>query len=251
MTALRGMGGIGKSALAAVAIRRLRQERAFPDGIVVVLCENQTDPVELLRQALTRFTPGRRPPDADDLPGLAAIAQQLLEGKRALITLDNIEPDWQIEQVTGPLAAAGVTLLLTARQMLPAAVVPLEGVRRLDLLSPDAALHLFAQNYGRADADALTAAERPAAARIVALLDRHTLAVRLAGSYAAFVASAYQRPLARVAEEIASDLLGIPEDETPRKVEARAGAQRRRPPGRWTAALRRAGRLRHRRVWPR
>jgi len=216
VTALRGMGGIGKSALAAVAIRQLRQERAFPDGIAVVLCENLTDPVDVLRQALSRFAAGGRAPDADDLPALAATAQQLLAGKRALITLDNIEPALPIEQVTGPLAAAGATLLLTARQMLPVAAVPVDGVRRLDLLAPDDALLLFAQSYGRLDADALSGEARAAATRIVSLLDRHTLAVRLAGAYAAELG----RPLPRVAEEIASDVLRIPEGETPRKVEA-------------------------------
>lgn len=169
------MGGIGKSALAAVAICRLREEGAFPDGIAVVLCENQRDPVEVLRQTLSRFAPGRRAPDADDLPSLTAAAQTL-----------------------------------------PAAAVPVEGARRLDLLDADDALLLFAQSYRRADVGALNPDERAAAVRIVTLLDRHTLAVRLAGACAAELG----RPLPRVAEEIASDLLRVPEGETPRKVEA-------------------------------
>ncbi|HEX8732946.1 MAG TPA: TIR domain-containing protein, partial [Ktedonobacterales bacterium] len=216
VTAIGGMGGIGKSALAAVAVRQLRQERAFPDGIVAVSCENQTDPVVVLRAALTPFTAGQRTPDVDSLSALGAIATNLLEGKRALIALDNIEPDLRVEQVTTPLTDAGATLLLTARQMLPGAAVPPNGVRRLDLLSPEDALLLFARSYGRADADTLSDEQRTAATRIVALLDRHTLAVRLAGAYAAEM----NRPLPRVADEIASDTLDIPEGETPRKVEA-------------------------------
>ncbi|HYM26518.1 MAG TPA: toll/interleukin-1 receptor domain-containing protein, partial [Steroidobacteraceae bacterium] len=215
ITALGGMGGIGKSALAAAAMRRLRVEGAFPDGMAVVLCEDQTDPVEVVRQALSRFMPGRRTPDASDLPGLAAAAQTLLAGKRALIVLDNIEPGWPVEQVTRALTATPVTLLLTARQTLPTDAVPPGAARQLDLLSPAAALLLFAQSYGRATVEALSAEERSAAERIVALVDRHTLAVRLAGAWPAEL----RRPLAAVADELARDLLAAPDGETARKVE--------------------------------
>ena len=216
LTTLRDMGGVGKSALAAVAIRRLRQERPFPDGIAVIPCANQTDPIELLRKTLSRFAPGRRMPDADDSPGLTSIARQLLAKKRTLIVLDNIEPGWPIEQVTGPLTAAGATLLLTARQMSPSSAVPQEGVRRLDSLLPDDALLLLAQSDGYDSADTLPAEERDAAERIVTLLERHALAIRLVGAYAVEL----DLPLARVAEEIANDLLRIPDGQTERKIEA-------------------------------
>ncbi|MEO7076423.1 MAG: hypothetical protein ABI068_14105 [Ktedonobacterales bacterium] len=39
LTALRGLGGIGKSALAGVAVRQVQQEGRFPDGIAVVPCQ--------------------------------------------------------------------------------------------------------------------------------------------------------------------------------------------------------------------
>ena len=133
ITALGGLGGIGKTALAAEAVRRLREEEgAFPDGIAVVLCHGLSDPGEVLRRVLARFDPRRAPPRerAADEPGavyLAALgdaATALLTGKDALVVLDNVEPDLTgVASVVAPLRAAGVAVLLTARQALPAGAV--------------------------------------------------------------------------------------------------------------------------------
>jgi tetratricopeptide (TPR) repeat protein len=214
ITALRGLGGIGKSALAAVAIRQLHQEGRYPDGIAVVLAAGLTNPVTVLIQALTRFDPLRRPPEATDLAGLAETAQRLLADKKTLIVLDNIEPGWPVEQVVAPLAAAGATVLLTARQALSAAAVPEEGSKVLDLLTPAQALELFAQSYGKGTSDYLSPAERAAAERITKTLENHTLAVKLAGSYAAQT----HRDLSTLAGELERDPLAVPEGETPRGV---------------------------------
>src|SRR5258706_11535787 len=78
ITALRGLGGIGKTTLAAEAVRRLRAAGRFPDGIAVVLCEGQHDALAILRAVLARFDPQRRPPAATDLSGLAESAHRLL-----------------------------------------------------------------------------------------------------------------------------------------------------------------------------
>ncbi|HEV2238873.1 MAG TPA: NB-ARC domain-containing protein, partial [Ktedonobacterales bacterium] len=213
ITALRGLGGIGKSALAAVAIRRLRAEGRFPDGIAVVLAAGLSDPATVLAQALTRFDPLRRPPEASDLAGLAETAQRLLAGKQTLIVLDNVEPGWPVERVVAPLTAAGATVLLTARQALGGAV-PAGGSRELELLRPEEALELFAQSYGKGTTAGLSAAERAAAERITSTLEYHTLAVKLAGSYAAET----HRDLGALAGELERDPLGVPDGETPRGV---------------------------------
>ncbi|MGH2516444.1 MAG: NB-ARC domain-containing protein [Ktedonobacterales bacterium] len=149
ITALGGIGGIGKTALAAVAIREARDAGRFHDGIAVILCQDKSDPVEVLRLALTRFDPFRREPKATDAAGLTDAARQLLAGKDALIVFDNVEPALsdRLAELVNPLSAGDATLLLTARQRLPSSVVPRDASRELDLLSDAEALDLFAQAY--------------------------------------------------------------------------------------------------------
>lgn len=184
ITALGGMGGIGKTALAAVAIKKLLDERFFSDGVAFLSCERQVSAIVLFRQVLTEFHPQRRAPEATDYHGIVQAARSLIGSKRVLIVLDNIEPDLDIEKVVKPLENLGATLLLTARHEFSSSVVSPEASRRLDLLSPQAALDLFAQYFGRSDGEALNPEERAAAERIVQTLERHTLALRLAGAYA-------------------------------------------------------------------
>ncbi|HEY7984229.1 MAG TPA: NB-ARC domain-containing protein, partial [Ktedonobacterales bacterium] len=207
VTAIRGIGGIGKSTLAGEAVRALYAEDRFPEGIAVIGCAEQSDPTVVLARVLTRFDARRAAPQVSTLPELAALAAQLLRNKRALVVLDNVEPEWPITDVVTPLRQAGAVVLLTARQQLPRAAVAAEGSRELDLLSAAQALDLFARAAGRSAAE-LPPAERGAAAEIVALLDRHTLALQLAGVYAA------GRDLNAVAREMKdpSRVLGLPDE---------------------------------------
>jgi tetratricopeptide (TPR) repeat protein len=213
---LGGLGGIGKTTLVAVAVRQLRSEGRFPDGVAVVLCQSLSDPVDVLRRALARFDPQRRQPAPSDPAGLAEAARRLLGGKDALIVLDNVEPALPIAQVVAPLRATGVTLVLTARHALPHDVIPYEDTRILDLLSADEALEVFASALGRTSVADLTAEERAAAERIVAALGRHTLAVKLAGAYAADL----HRDLTALAHELENPrrAIGLPRGETPEAV---------------------------------
>ncbi|HUY78368.1 MAG TPA: tetratricopeptide repeat protein, partial [Ktedonobacterales bacterium] len=89
--------------------------------------------------------------------------------------------------------------------------------RSLDLLRPDEALDLFVSAAGRGSASALSPADRAAAERIVAALGQHTLAVKLAGAYAA----AEQRDMGSLAQEFAAPAQGLAlpgDDETPEAV---------------------------------
>jgi tetratricopeptide (TPR) repeat protein len=217
ITALGGMGGIGKTALAAEAVRRLRAAGRFPDGVAVVLCAGLTDAVEVLRTVLAHCDPYRRAPDAADLAGLAAVAHRLLDGKDALIVLDNVEPALKVEQVVAPLRATGVTLLLTARETLSPAAVPADATRRLELLVEKDAADLFAEYYGRNAALDLTPGERTAVERIVEALGRHTLAVKLAAAYA----REQRRPLDALVRELADPrraLELLPDSDAPQAV---------------------------------
>ncbi|HLY30115.1 MAG TPA: NB-ARC domain-containing protein, partial [Ktedonobacterales bacterium] len=221
IAASRGLGGMGKTALAAVVVRRLHQEGRFPDGIAVVLCQSLTDPAEILRRILTRFDPYRRSPEMTDLSRLSESAQGLLKGKSALVVLDNVEPQLPVTQVVSPLRAAGLTVLLTARQALPGEVVPPEASRALGLLSSDEALTLFASALGRSEGSSggsmFTPTERAAAQAIVASLGAHTLAVKLAGAYA----GSEHRDLSALAREVADPGQGLSlpgDDEAPEAV---------------------------------
>jgi SIR2-like domain/NB-ARC domain len=220
ISAIRGMGGIGKTALAAAALRAMGAEGRFPGGIVVALCDGVRDPDVLSRLILSRFATndgktGDAPADTTTLAELGVRIRERLGGRDALMLLDNIEPELDITRVVAPLRAAGVTLLLTARHQLPSVVVPTTASWTLDLLSAEEALHVFAAASGLGGAGELTKTNRSAAKRIVAALDRHTLAVKLAGAYAAEL----QRSLTALARELETDPLKLPDREvTPRAV---------------------------------
>jgi tetratricopeptide (TPR) repeat protein len=196
IAAANGLAGIGKTALATEVAWRLWRANAFPDGIAVVVCKDQRNPLAVLRSVLARFTPGRVEPKDDDLAKLGDVARKLLANKRALVILDNVEDNWPVGQVLTTLRAAGAAVLLTSRALLPA--VPLEASRMLELLPLDEALDVFAEYLGRGKALDLTRPELDAATSIVTSLGRHTLAVKLGAAQAATL----NRPLATVAAEL-------------------------------------------------
>jgi tetratricopeptide (TPR) repeat protein len=216
VTAITGLAGIGKTSLVAVAVRRVRAEDVFPDGIAVVLGNGLTDPAELLRRVLARFDPQRRQPDALDLPGLAEAARRTLSGKDALVVIDNVEPALAVGAVVGPLRAAGARVLLDSNHSLPHTAVPVDATRTLHLPSPDEAAELFVHAYGAPSLTNLSVNQRTAVYRILAALGRHTLAVKLAGAYAADM----QRDLATFARELENPAraIALPEGGTPQAV---------------------------------
>jgi hypothetical protein len=183
VVAANGMGGIGKSTLAAMALLRLFVDGRFPDGLAVVRCNGLDEPSKVLAQVIERF--GIPSEDVSKAPPAQAgrLAQAALNSKDALVVLDNVEPGLPADQVIAPLRAAGVALLVTSRHVLPPGVVPEEATVEIELLSRDEALQLFAESYGRASWAALTPEERAVAERIVDALGRHTLAVALAGVF--------------------------------------------------------------------
>jgi tetratricopeptide (TPR) repeat protein len=201
VAAIAGLGGIGKTALAAVAARRLYAEGRFPDGVAVISCLERDDAPGVLRDVLLRFIPQDVPPSATPA-ALATLAVARLRGRDALVVLDNVEPELALAEVLQPLRDAGLTVLITARQTLP---LPPDARRALDLLPDAAALDLFAEWYGRSTAAALSPAEAAAARRIVTALGNHTLAVKLAGAQAADLAL----PLEQFAAQVAAHPLDL------------------------------------------
>lgn len=174
--ALQGMGGIGKTALAAAFARACRTRRAFHDGIAWLTLGRSAPPLPILARRLGEAlrepalaTPG------DDATWPRRLAEAL-QPRACLVVLDDV---WEVEQAWPFVAAAAGSrsrILVTTRdaavaQRLHAVACP------VDLLGGDAARALFARRAGL-DADALDAT----ADRLIAECAGLPLALALVGA---------------------------------------------------------------------
>lgn len=214
VAAVQGMPGIGKTALAAVAVNNLCEGGYFKDGIAVIECSSFKSAIEILQVVLSRFDPMRRRPNVEDIAGLTDIARYLLGGKDALVVLDNVELMETVEPVVSTLQACGARLLLTSRNVFPRSVVPAEATLELGLLEPDESIELFSRSFGNQTKAEFTAIQLAAVKRISNALGRHTLAVKLAGAYAADA----HRDLGTLATVLEHDPLDLFAGEIPRAV---------------------------------
>ena len=172
--AVDGMAGIGKTALAVHAARRLAAR--FPDGQIFIRLHAHTegqrpvDPAEALATLLlwTGAAPQQIPPGLD---ARAAAWRHQLTGKKMLLVLDDATGSDQV----GPLlpGSANCLVLVTSRRRLTALeeVVPIS----LDTLPHADATELFARLAGRRD----IRPSNDAIAEIVALCGYLPLAIRL------------------------------------------------------------------------
>jgi tetratricopeptide (TPR) repeat protein len=121
ITAIDGMAGVGKSALAVRAAHRLADR--FPDGQLFVDLHGFTqgvsprDPADALASLLASLDvpPGRIPAD---LEARAAAYRARLAGTRTLILLDNAATEAQVRPLIP--AAPGCLVLITSRRRLKA-----------------------------------------------------------------------------------------------------------------------------------
>jgi DNA-binding SARP family transcriptional activator/tetratricopeptide (TPR) repeat protein len=177
ISAIDGMGGIGKSALAIQAANQLTDR--FPDGQLYVNLHGATPgqlpraPISALGQLLRSLglDPAAIPAEVEE----AAVRwRSLAAQRRLLILLDNAHSAAQVR----PLLPGSPTcaVLVTSRQVLGA----LGGVHlvHLDLLPHQQALALLARLIGWQR----VAAEPAAAKEVVRLCGRLPLAIRIAGA---------------------------------------------------------------------
>jgi predicted ATPase len=149
LTALIGMGGMGKTELAKEAGRWLAARGHFSDGVVWVDLRNVTDPA-ILRARIARAA-GLRAEIAD--ADLAAA----LAGKERLLILDDLDEAARhgLPGLRRLLAAlyhsGGPHLLLTTRERLGRH--PPTKCQNLGQLSPDEARRLFWQELRRAEVE--------------------------------------------------------------------------------------------------
>ncbi len=108
ITAIGGMGGIGKSALAIHVARRLVDR--YPDGQLVVDMGGTSDqplkPAAAMERVIHGFEPGARLPD--ELDAVTAMYRSLLSDKRALIILDNASDGDQVRPLMPPPPCAAM-----------------------------------------------------------------------------------------------------------------------------------------------
>jgi WD40 repeat protein len=145
LVGLAGMGGAGKSVLAAAGARDPKMSEAFPDGRFWV--ELGPDPPLLQLQAGLAAALGDRTP-VTDVPQGRALLSRLLAERRCLIVLDNVQDPAHLAAftVTGPPGR----VLATARD---AAALPGATVIPLGELAPPAAMQLLAGWAGPAPGD--------------------------------------------------------------------------------------------------
>ncbi|UNO38552.1 tetratricopeptide repeat protein [Streptomyces sp. MST-110588] len=175
ISAISGMGGVGKTALAVHVAHRVRDR--FPDGqLFVDLRGSETSPAEPAR-VLGDFLRALGV-DPGHVPALtaesAALYRSLLADRKVLVVLDNARDLAQVRDLLpgGP----GCAVLLTSR----ARLVGLSGATLVDLraLSPDEAMALFTRIVGVER----VRAEREAALALLADCGHLPLAIRIVGA---------------------------------------------------------------------
>jgi len=177
ITALKGIGGIGKSALAVRVARQLVPH--YPAAqILVDLRGTETDPLTpraAMEDVIRRFDPESHLPNDDD--GVAEIYRGTLTQHKSLLILDNARDGAQVQSLLPPLPSAAI---ITSR-------------RQVDL--PTVISHTL-DNLFRADAVALLAdlfveraptkvPDNDALDQLAAACADHPLALAVAGIYAA------------------------------------------------------------------
>jgi tetratricopeptide (TPR) repeat protein len=147
ITAVEGMGGIGKTALAVRAAHRMAGR--FPDGQVFIdlkgFSEQQApvEPVDALGRLLGDLgVPGQQIPAEVD--ARAGLWRSLLARRRMLILLDNAAATGQVKPLLP--GAPGCLVLVTSRRQLAGLLATHQ--MSLDVLPPAEAVALFAAEAG-------------------------------------------------------------------------------------------------------
>ncbi|MFI6008305.1 AfsR/SARP family transcriptional regulator [Streptomyces sp. NPDC051243] len=175
VSALAGIGGVGKTTLAVHVAHQARA--AFPDGQLYVDLQGAgpraAEPETVLGSFLRALgTPESAIPDS--LEERSALYRSVLDGRRVLVLLDNAKDAAQVRPLLP--GTEGCAALVTSRVRM----VDLAGAHLVDLdvMSPDEALQLFTKIVG----EERVASEREAALDVVAACGFLPLAIRIAAS---------------------------------------------------------------------
>ncbi|MEU6213812.1 BTAD domain-containing putative transcriptional regulator [Streptomyces sp. NPDC047023] len=175
VSALAGIGGVGKTTLAVHVAHAARPH--FPDGqLYVDLQGTEARPAEP-EAVLGSFLRALGTPDTaipDSPADRAALYRSTLDGRRVLVLLDNARDAAQVRPLLP--GTAGCAALVTSRVRMAG----LAGAHLVDLdvMSPDEALQLFTRIVG----EERVRAERQAALAVVGACGFLPLAIRIAAS---------------------------------------------------------------------
>ncbi|QSB12863.1 winged helix-turn-helix domain-containing protein [Natronosporangium hydrolyticum] len=172
---LHGPGGVGKSTVAIRAARSLADR--FPGGALYVDLLGGGDgplPPASALASLLRSLLGPHATLPDELADRAQLFRTLLDGRRALVLLDQAHDETQVRPLLA--AAPGCATLITSRSGL--AGLAAAAAYQLDTLPTKESMTLLAQVAGAQR----VAAEPAAAEQIVELCGGLPLAVRIAGA---------------------------------------------------------------------
>ncbi|GHE00419.1 AfsR/SARP family transcriptional regulator [Streptomyces alanosinicus] len=175
VSALAGIGGVGKTTLAVHVAHRARG--AFPDGQLYVDLQGAGPRPAEPETVLGSFLRALGTADSaipDSLDERAALYRSVLDGRRVLLLLDNAKDAAQIRPLLP--GTEGCAALVTSRVRM----VDLAGAHLVDLdvMSPEEALALFTKIVG----EERVATERESALDVVAACGFLPLAIRIAAS---------------------------------------------------------------------
>jgi len=197
ISAVSGMAGVGKTALAVHWARRV--ESAFPDGQLYVNLRgfdpqgSVVPPTEAVRGFLDALgvRPERIPPGLEAQVGLY---RSLLTGRRMMVVLDNARDEEQVRPLLP--GAVGCMALVTSRNRLTG-LAATEGAHLLavDPLTPAAARDVLSERLGAGR----VAAEAAAVADVVTWCAGLPLALAVVSARAA---AQPRRPLGALADEL-------------------------------------------------
>lgn len=175
VSALAGIGGVGKTTLAVHVAHQARG--AFPDGQLYVDLQGAGARAAEPETVLGAFLRALGTADSgipDSLEERAALYRSALDGRRVLVLLDNARDAAQVRPLLP--GTEGCAALVTSRVRM----VDLAGAHLVDLgvMSPEEALNLFTKIVG----EERVASEREAALDVVAACGFLPLAIRIAAS---------------------------------------------------------------------
>jgi tetratricopeptide (TPR) repeat protein len=148
ISGISGMGGIGKTELALYVADKLKDD--YPDAQLLLdmrgTDDQPRDPADALASCVRAFV-GLEHKLPDRIEDLLALYRDALNGKRALVLLDNARDAAQVRPLLPP---PGSALLVTSRE-----TIPLPGMTRLTLeqLQPAEARELLTSIAPRVPAD--------------------------------------------------------------------------------------------------
>jgi tetratricopeptide (TPR) repeat protein len=148
ISAIRGLPGVGKSAMAAIVAHDCQVRRAFPDGIVLIEAGVKAKPFEL-QTRLGMFLGIEAKEFKEDIEFNKALLIARLRDKRMLLILDNV---WRKDQVDAlQCGVSTLRILFTTRRVELAEQLAEQNNVNISLLEPDEGADLIQRRAGLAD----------------------------------------------------------------------------------------------------